>query len=157
MAFYIEFTPAEAPGDQAAAQAQAQTPTPKPTPADGSAPPEPPKYLGFTMEQYLDKLDSFGDHLQEQGDFAKSVVHERVDWRCKVYSCDTTSLVKSVLLLSASSSNEKYRVSASFDKPNPELINRLRLLQRGDVVRVTGAIDEDDIRVIDGDDLTLSN
>jgi hypothetical protein len=157
VAFYVEFTPAGAPADQAAATVATPAPTPRRPLADGSAPPEPVKYLGFTMEQYLDKLDSFGDHLQEQGDFAKSVVHQRVDWRCKVYSCDTSSLVKSVLLVSAASAGAKYRVSAFFSKPDPELINRLRLLQRNDIVRVTGGINEDNIRVIDADDLVLSN
>jgi hypothetical protein len=150
MVFDSEETPAGGPGVPVA------TATPAPTLADGTEPPEPPKYLGLTMEQYLDKLDSFGDHLTEQADYSKFAVHAHVDWRCRVYSNDTNSPVKSVKLVSADS-GEKYHVNAFFYKPEEALINRVRLLQRGDVVRLTGTINEDDIRVVDAADLVLTN
>ena len=149
--------PAPAPANLSSAMSAAMSSTgPLAASSITSTPSLPHKDLGLSLEQYQDKLDSFGGRLGVRSDYVKSVSGSRLSWQGVVESAGIVQAeFASVGICSESNPGHYGIIMSFFSHPGEALLERVHTRQTGDLVRISGYLDTKRGTGIEAEDLEI--
>ena len=101
----------------------------------------PHKDLGLTLEQYYDKLNSFGGRLGLRADYLNRVDGAYVSWQGIVVAASFGSSDNGYVSIRSELDTQKYDViTTSFTHLNQETRDRIHSLEIGDLVQISGSL-----------------